>query len=116
MSDIECPYCGQESEIDYGDGHGYEESILHETDCSMCEKTFVFTTSIIFHHESYRADCLNGSDHKWKRSITIPINCTKMNCEDCDESRQLTEKEWIDLEKDKGEKITGGYRGDYSNA
>jgi len=59
MSDITCPYCGQEQEINHDDGYGYEEDGDYEQGCVECDKTFKYTTSISF---SYAVSCQDG-DH-----------------------------------------------------
>ena len=91
--DIECPYCGAEQEINHDDGYGYEEDTAFEQECGSCEKTFAFTASIIFMHEAKKADCLNGGEHKYKPTMTVPRRYTKMHCVDCDHSRQPTDVE-----------------------
>lgn len=58
MSDVKCPYCEEEQEINHDDGQGYEENTLHHQECNKCEKTFTFTTSIIYVYHTYKADCL----------------------------------------------------------
>ena len=105
MSDISCPYCEHEQEINHDDGYGYEESVRHEQERSNCEKTFVFVTSISFDYEVGKADCLNGSDHEFVTSVTIPVRYTKMRCENCDETRPLTDKEWAVF----GDKLPGRF-------
>ena len=62
MSDVKCPYCEAEQEINHDDGYGYEEDEEHEQDCVECDKTFKFTTSIIYH---YNIQC-QDSDHDMK--------------------------------------------------
>ena len=99
MNDIKCPYCEVEQEINHEDGYGYAEDTLHEQECGNCNKIFTFTTSISFYYEAYKADCLNGKDHKFKASKTYPIECTKMCCENCEETRLPTESEWIEIKK-----------------
>ena len=98
---IKCPYCEIEQEINHDDGYGYEEDVLYEQVCGNCDKTFTYRTSITFYYEAYKADCLNGSNHCFKSSITVPIEYTKMRCRDCDESREPTEKEWVTILKNK---------------
>ncbi len=110
MSDLDCPYCGHENEVCHDDGFGYDQDYLHEMECCKCEKYFTFTTTIHFSYEPYKADCLNGGVHQWKRSRTYPYEFTRMDCVDCEETRKLTEKEWVELEKEKDEVIEGGYR------
>lgn len=59
MSDVTCPYCGAEQEINHDDGYGYEEDRDHEQNCVECNKTFKFTTSISY---NYEVQCQDG-DH-----------------------------------------------------
>jgi len=59
MSDVKCPYCGEDQEINHDDGYGYEDGGEFEQDCVSCEKTFKFSTSISF---SYIVYCQDG-DH-----------------------------------------------------
>jgi len=108
MKDVECPYCGQYQEINHDDGYGYEEDRLHEQECADCENIFTFYTSIMFSYEPHKADCLNDGKHKFKPSCTAPKHHTKMNCIDCEESRPLTDKEWLDFMKPM-EVISGHY-------
>ena len=97
MSDVECPYCGAGQEICHDDGFGYDEDSAHEMECGGCEKTFVFTTSIMFSYTPYKADCLNGADHNLLASRTHPRIYTKMRCQDCDYERSPTDSEWLEL-------------------
>ncbi|TQV71618.1 hypothetical protein FLL45_20935 [Aliikangiella marina] len=53
MSDVKCPYCGEEQEINHDDGYGYEEDERHEQYCVGCNKTFKFTTSITYNYEVF---------------------------------------------------------------
>ena len=99
MDDIECPYCEHGQEICHDDGFGYEEGCLHEIQCSNCDKYFTFTTSIIFSYEAHKADCLNGSNHNYRKTITAPRKYTRMECTDCDESREPTKEEWEEILK-----------------
>lgn len=93
MSDINCPYCDAELEIDHDDWAGYSEDELHEQQCSECEKYFTFTTSINYYYEAFQADCLNDAEHQWKPSITYPKQYSRMRCETCDHTRACTEDE-----------------------
>lgn len=97
MSDVECPYCGAGQEINHDDGYGYEEDKVFEQECTNCEKTFAFTTSISFYHEATKADCLNGGEHKYKPTITVPRKYTMMICTDCDHERKPTDAEMQDI-------------------
>lgn len=59
MSDVKCPYCGNEQEINHDDGYGYNEDEDYEQHCVSCDKAFKFTTTISF---SYSVQCQEG-DH-----------------------------------------------------
>ena len=81
--DVECPYCGADVEINHDDGYGYEEDQLHEQEFGACEKVFAYTAWITVHHEAKKADCLNGAEHKYKRTVTYPPEFAKMRCTEC---------------------------------
>lgn len=89
MNDVECPYCGAELEICHDDGYGMDEDELHQQECSECEKTFTYTTAIILHHTAYKADCLNGGEHQYKRTLTYPPQYAKMRCKTCWDEQPL---------------------------
>jgi hypothetical protein len=72
MSDVNCPYCGVNLEINQDHGYGYEEDRKHEQQCRKCEKVFVYTTSIHIYHEAEVAPCLNGADHDMKPVTHYP--------------------------------------------
>lgn len=98
MSDIKCPYCEQEQDVNHDDGYGYEEYETHQMQCCECNKYFVFTTSIYYSYSEQKADCLNDEDkHEWKPTITCPVEATKMRCVICDERRKPTESEMINI-------------------
>ena len=88
MSDVECPYCGLEQEIQHDGGYGYEDGEEYDQNCA-CGKDFKYTTNIIF---SYKTSCQDG-DHKMEPfSENWPdiFECTR-----CDyfEKRRAQEKE-----------------------
>jgi hypothetical protein len=99
MSDVNCPYCGAEIEIDHDDGRGYEEDRLHEQECPKCEKIFVYTTYVMYSYSVKTADCLNGGEHKWKPTMTYPKEFTVMECSECGDRRELTKDEWEEFWK-----------------
>lgn len=94
MSDMQCPYCGADQEVCHDDGQGYSEDARHEHECSECEKTFVYTTTISFHYRPKKADCLNEAPHTLKMSRTWPKEYSRMKCEHCDFERQPTAEEF----------------------
>ena len=59
MSDVKCPYCGTEQEINHDDGYGYAEDGEYEQACISCDQTFKFTIAISFDYDIY---CQDG-DH-----------------------------------------------------
>ena len=86
MEDIECPYCKKDIEVCHDDGQGYEEGICHQQQCSECEKTFVFYTSISFSYDAHEAPCLNdGGEHAWEPIISTLKG--RERCSYCDEER-----------------------------
>lgn len=93
MSDVECPYCGEEQEINHDDGYGYSEDEVYEQQCPRCERNFVYHTHIHFSYNVGKAPCLNGGKHTYKPSMTYPKQYTKMRCSVCDAVRSCTEDE-----------------------
>jgi hypothetical protein len=93
FSDVECPYCEASQDINHDDGYGYQEDRRYEQICTECGKTFVYITSIKYSYEAYEAPCLNGGVHKFKSSITVPREHTRMMCEYCDKERRPTNEE-----------------------
>lgn len=84
MSDVKCPYCGHEQEINHDDGYGYEEGETHEQQCFECEKYFDFTTSISF---SYNVYCDEDSHNMEYSGYQDLWQCTK-----CDHNELRTNK------------------------
>ena len=64
MSDVNCPYCKAEQEINHDDGYGYGEDESHEQQCVACNKEFKFTTSILY---VYEVEC-QKDDHDMEPS------------------------------------------------
>lgn len=77
MSDVKCPYCKVEQEINHDDGYGYDESKTYEQHCDYCCKPFIFTTAISF---DYQVECQEG-DHNMEQSPCMP---DLYSCENCD--------------------------------
>jgi transposase-like protein len=93
MSDVNCPYCDAEQEINHDDGYGYEESKTHEQECDSCGKHFAYTTEISFDYNVAKADCMNDGEHIWKPTTTVPREWTQMECTMCNELREPTIEE-----------------------
>jgi len=94
MCDIECPYCGSEQDVYHDDGYGLVEDVVYEQECYECEKTFVYTISYHIYHYPKKADCLNGSEHIFVPTTTIPRKHTMMWCTGCDKRRKPTPEEY----------------------
>lgn len=88
MSGLECPYCNAPNEVCHDDGQGYEEGRSHEMTCNDCGKNFVFQTSINYCYSPEKADCLNGSPHRFSKWQTLWDNdqeiVQRRICQDCD--------------------------------
>lgn len=95
--DLNCPYCDAELEVCHDDDFGYEEGIKHEMQCYICDKNFVFETSICFYYEPIKVDCLNGGEHEYELTATALEEFSKMRCKFCEDERELTEKERVDF-------------------
>lgn len=93
MNKIECPYCGERQEVCLDDG--YAEDVRYEQECTHCEKTFVFTISIVLYYTPHKADCLNGAEHELQMSKTYPQRYSTMRCKNCDFARRPTEEEFL---------------------
>ena len=72
MSDVNCPYCGYDVEINHDDGYGIEEDTTHQQTCGVCDKVFVFHTELTLSYETAKAACLNGGEHKMVRVRHLP--------------------------------------------
>ena len=83
MSDIECPYCGEEQNINHDNGSSYVEEEAHQQECPACAKTFIFHTFRSFDYEVAKADCLNDGEHVFKMTKTYPPEFARMKCVFC---------------------------------
>lgn len=95
MNDLECPYCDAPNEVCHDDGQGYEEGKAHEMTCGDCGKNFVFQTSISFYYSPEKADCLNGSPHRFGEWRKMWLNAKldeiqDRRCKDCDHTERRT--------------------------
>ena len=97
MSDITCPYCDHDQEVNHDDGANYDEDKTNQMECYECEKTFVFQTCISFDYYPEKADCLNGGNHDFKATHTVPRQYTKMQCTACNDKRDCTADEMQEI-------------------
>ncbi len=75
-----CPYC--KTGMDDPD-ECYEDGVTYEHECPSCEKYFVFTVEYTRTYSAGKADCLNGADHDYKKTRTIPAEFAVMRCKMC---------------------------------
>lgn len=85
MSDLNCPYCDAENEVNHDDGQGYDQDRLHQMECYKCDKMFTFTTRISFDYDAYKADCLNDGNHDYQWTHTAPQEYSRRQCKNCEE-------------------------------
>ena len=98
MSDLECPYCGAELDLCHDDFFGYDEDSAHEMQCYECDKNFVFNMHISYDYVPEKADCLNGSTHRfisewrklWLNQHDEEVQYRR--CKDCGGEEQQTIK------------------------
>jgi len=112
MDKVECPYCGKEQYIDHDDGYGYGDD-LYEQECGGCGKKFVYTTGVIYVYHVKKADCLNGAEHEFKRTSTIPECTAMLRCKHCGKEKpyegwqEKIDEYFKDLTKKKEKKFAG---------
>lgn len=53
MKEAECPWCGQDNEINHDDGYGYGDD-LYEQNCQVCDNTFYYSTCMWFSYSTYK--------------------------------------------------------------
>jgi transposase-like protein len=86
---IECPYCGEEQEID-NDGYSYDVGTIHRQECTGCGKNFAYKKTISIYYEAFAAPCINGdAKHDWKETKTIPRCYRKLRCSVCGEEEEI---------------------------
>lgn len=92
MNDFECPYC--QHEMDYnGDGLGQDDS--SEEQCPECEKNFIIHASWNVDYTASKADCLNGSPHKWRKQACAPAYWADIICDECGSTHRPSEEERV---------------------
>ena len=112
MSDVKCPYCDGDIEIDHDDGYGYEEGEIHNQECGKCGKIFAYRTSILFYYDLEKADCLNDEEHKYEKTKTYPPQFARLRCKICGDEKPI-ENTLEDLSKimdDSGLKLKIGLK------
>ena len=64
-TEVTCPYCEKEFDVDTDDGAHYKDGQAQEEQCPNCEKVMLVTSTCTWYREAEKADCLNGSPHAW---------------------------------------------------
>lgn len=86
---IECPYCGEEQEIDT-DGYSYDVGTKYQQECTGCGKNFAYRTIISIFHEVFAAPCIDGdAEHDWKETDTFPRCYRRLRCSVCGEEKEI---------------------------
>jgi hypothetical protein len=81
-----CPYC--DKSMDDPDDC-YEEGVDYQEQCPHCEKNFTFTIGYTRNYYAEKADCLNGGEHNYKKTMTIPEQYARLQCTMCGDEKPL---------------------------
>ena len=95
MCKVECPYCGKEFEVDYGEYWNelfVDDSFQYE--CPECEKIINLTPHISIDFDVEKCEC-QLENHEWQPTNTNPKAWTQMRCIHCGEEREPTEEEKV---------------------
>lgn len=80
---VECPYCGEDINVDTDDW--YDEDEVYEHQCEECGKYCMVCASISWSYDAEKLDCKNGlAEHKYE---DVPISSrgdTMRRCKVCD--------------------------------
>ena len=71
MSDVTCPYCKEDFEVNHDDGAHYKDGESEQDYCPNCGKIVLIYSSCIWSHEAQQADCLNDSPHPFSEWSTL---------------------------------------------
>lgn len=83
---LRCPYC--DTEIDDPDDC-YDEALTYEHECPACEKNFIFGVEYSRDYSAHKADCLNGADHDYQKTATIPARFAVLRCSMCGDEKPI---------------------------
>lgn len=102
MNEITCPYCDYDFNLCHDDGAYYREDEEEQCECPECEKTFIVRSSCSWHHEGFKADCLNGGEHKWEKMTGYPKEyfVEMFRCSECNEQKCFDEAKRNDAIKE----------------
>lgn len=83
---LECPYC--EAELKDPD-ECYEQDVTYEHECPHCGKNFVFNVEYTRYYSADKADCLNGSEHDYRKTATFPEKYAVLRCQMCGHEKPI---------------------------
>lgn len=86
-TEIECPYCYHDFDLNHDDGAYYDQGRREEAECPECEKVFMVSSSMHWSYEGEKADCLNDGEHEWEPVKGSPREYfhETYRCNGCDE-------------------------------
>lgn len=85
MWKIECPYCGQDANVE-NEELNFDEGAENIIECEECKKRFIATTSISIDFHSVECNCLNDSKHSYKlKGVFGPHDVGVCYCTKCHE-------------------------------
>lgn len=95
-SEVTCPYCLVDFEVNTDDGTHYSDGEEQGDECPNCEKLLMIYSSCTWYREARAAQCLNDGNHKWSDWVSLTERegqeFVRRRCEDCDER----ETKWRD--------------------
>lgn len=93
MNDLECPecpYCNAIIKLCHEDGQCYAEEKDHELSCGECGKNFIVHTTVSYYYSPRKADCLNGSPHRFTSWQRLWESEQDRMCIDCEHRERRT--------------------------
>lgn len=69
-TEVTCPYCEKEFDVDTDDGRHYNQNESEEEECPNCGKTVIISSSCTWYREASEADCLNDAPHPYSEWST----------------------------------------------
>jgi len=84
--ELQCPYCWK---LMRDPEECYEQEITYEHECPHCEKNFVFNVEYTRTYSAKPADCLNGAEHDYKKTATIPAEFAVLRCKMCGHEKPI---------------------------
>lgn len=80
MSDVKCPTCGQEQDINHDEGYGLEDDGEFEQECELCYTEFTYVTYVSRYYNVFCGERC----HDLVQSKYVP---NLYRCKNCDYSQ-----------------------------